>query len=289
MKNKYNLRKLIREALSELKLINETMSLYVKDYVPPARTDSIETLCHHLLQKIISPYLDKLPQDQQDYFKKNGVGFYDTLIPDGSAQYGNSIGIINFYISGFTSKTLRIILLALSEELKRLGIKIGSMKREQSRMYKSQVIRIPIVSNQTKYEGPNGITFANSNAYHIFNNILQYEGIHNFKMNAAELKQRIDMALNDKGWISKHQLPDKIINPQLLPSQGEEWKDSTEDATDDDFENPHNAWLQSLGNQMGTTLHSFGMSEEDIKLRLKEIWKFADWAVKNGFQEIYVT
>ena len=280
MKNCHNLRQLIREALSEIKPLNESMTLYIQNYDFQPRKDQLLSLCDHLLQEVLRPILNNLPKDQQEYFRKNGIGFYETIVPDGSSSIYSPTGIINFYVSGLMSNSLRQALTGILRELKKLGIQWGPLKKEDSNMFKSQVIRIPIVKNKHIYNGPPEITFSNRNAYHIFHEVLQYPGEHTFTMNAQELKQRIDLAFGDKNWIEKHQISDKHIEP-VAPE--DKWKDETPVS-----DNPGDQAFQDLSNKGGMNIYSFGLNDQAIRDRLYAIWQFADWAIKHGFTELYV-
>ena len=256
----------------------EGMSVMVKGY-NPKRFDNLNDICNHLLGKIIGPIVNNLPDDQKAYFQKNGVQYYETIVPDGSYyEKEGPTGIINFYISGFMSQVQQQVVKAIFDELRTLGIKWGAVKKEQSGMYKSEVIRIPVVTNDNFYVGPPDLHYSNQNAYLIFNKILQYEGEHSFTMNAEELKQRIMSLSHDRGWVSKHE----------RPTTGTDYSKGEEPKPTDDEENPHDKINQQLGAGLGANIINFGLNEQEIWQRLEQIYELADWATKHGYTEIDV-
>ena len=286
---KSDIKNLVRKIIKE-QLITESMSIYI-DGVNYKRLDNLLSICWDLVGRAMKPVMDKLPPDQIEYFKKNGIDYYETITPDGDG-YDKPTGIINFYISGFMTQTVQQIIKNIFNELRKLGIKWGRIKKEQSKAYKSQVIRIPIIKNDNKYSGPPETSFANVNAYQIFHNLLQYEGEHEFSMEAQELKDRIESLKGDKGWVGKHTIAPtdshaKIPEPEL---PGDEWKhaDDTPPDTDDPSHNPHMDIINQIGSGLGARIISMGMNEEDIMRRLNIVWSIADWAVKHGYKKINV-
>lgn len=284
---------LIRQYIKE-SIIVETVDVFIptakEDY---SRLDSLHHLCYYLLDKVFKPVTDKMPTDQINYFHKNGIGYYETLVPDGTfysdPQHGGhgNTGVINFYTSGFTSQTLVQILKNLFSEFRKLGIKWGKIKQDKSKMYKDQnVIRIPIIQWKTKqYQGPPELNMSNRNAHHIFKEVLQYEKYDNgISLDASELKKRILTLEHDLGWIKGHEIPNSITKTE--PSEpGEEWKNDEES----DDENPHDKIVNQIGSQMGgAIMYNMGLSEENIKERLDAILNICDWAIKNGHKHISV-
>ena len=282
------LKKLIRKIISE-QLITESMYVYV-DGVNYKRLDNLLDLSHHLLDIAVTPVAGSMPTDQMEYFRKNGVSYYETITPDGNG-YDKPTGIINFYISGFMTLTLQKILKNIFAELRRLDIKWGNIKKEQSNMYKSQVIRIPIVKNNQTYSGPPELNLSNRNAYQIFHHILQYEGENDFSMEAQELKDRIESLSGDKGWVGKHTIDKTDTHAKQPELPGDEWKhadDSPPDTKDQNY-NPHANIINKIGDEMGARIISMGLSEEDILERLNHLWQIADWAIKHGYKNIHVS
>jgi hypothetical protein len=268
------------------------MDVSVADFKSGRRLDNLNDLSWYLLDTCVKPIFSTLPPDQLDYFKKNSVPYHDMITPDGGyyIQGEGPTGIINFYISGFTSQALQKILRSIFIELRKLKIKWGNVRKEQSGVYKSQVIRIPIVKNMNTYEGPPEMHMSNVNAYHIFHNLLQYEGEYEFSMDAEELIQRINSLAHDKEWVAKNVRPTTVIKPEHPPDdEGDEWKKEEEPPPkEDDEESPHDKVAKQLMGQLGGTHYMMGLDEEGIWDRLHSIYKIAQWAVQHGYKQIYV-
>ncbi len=254
------------------------MNVMVKGVAYNRNMGDLSDVCNTLLDKVLSPIRKDLPPDQQAYFQKNGVGFYETIVPDGSyfSGAGGGTGVINFYISGLMAGTKEQVLDNVLGYLTKLGIKYDSPKVEQSGVYKSQVIRIPIVQNSNKEERPPEINLSNVNAYQIFHNVLQYEGEHNFSMPAKDLVQRIVTILkHDPDWIQKN-----VIN-----RTDSDWPEAERD--DQEIENPHLDIVKQLGSG-GARMIGMGLDADAISRRLLEILELAKWAVQKGYTEITV-
>lgn len=245
----------LREIFYTKKVINESMNLYVSG----ANYDRLETMSE-ISWKVLKPvwqYLEKLPEDQKAYYMKNRMP--ELLTPDGSS-YDDPTGIMNLYTAGLTRQALIGVMKIIFAGLKELGITWGKVKTEQSGSFKSQVIRIPILKNPHigTYKGPPELNMSNVNAYQIFHNVLQYEGEHEFSMEAKELMERIESLAHDKGWIDKNK-----INPtdSGIP-------DAEQDGNAD-LENPHMDIVNQLGSQLGgARVIGGGLDGDDIRRRL---------------------
>lgn len=261
------------EAPKIVETLNESMNIHVAG-ANYERTDKLDELVNHLLRKAISPVLHDIPEDQQNYFRKNSVGYYNMLTADGS-YYSNkdndpSKGIINLYIDGIMSQSLQKMLKGIFEELRKLGVKWGKIKKEQSGVYKSQVIRIPITDNTSKkYAGPPEVNLSNQNAILMFRDVLQYEmNDYTFTMDAKELIERIDSITHDPNWVNQNVRPTTVDKTDPEVDAADSWKD----------EPPKG----------GATIINFGVDESYIKQRLQQIRDVAEWAVKNKLNKIYV-
>lgn len=259
-------------------LLNESMNVYVQG----ANYKKLETMGEIAWtiswdgEVSIAKLLEKLPPDQLAYYKKNRAA--ELFTPDGS-YYDEPKGIMNLYTTGLTKQALVGVMQVIFKRLKELGITWGKVKTEQSGTYKSQVIRIPILNNPQAgtYAGPPEVNLANANAYQIFHNVLQYEGVHDFSMDATELMQRIDSLANDTGWIDKNK-----INPH------DSGIPDAEQDLNTDLENPHMDIVKQLG-AGGARMIGGGLSGDDIRYRLARIYGVAKWAVDHGFEKIYVS
>lgn len=248
------------------KLLTESMTTYVKD-VDYDRHDNLMDLSFKL-QRRAYMVLEKLPEDQQEYFRRNRPP--ELLTIDGDSDMDSNTGVLNLYFVGYTSKTLKEILKSVSSELKRLDIKTGRVKMEDSRSIRGKVIRIPIISNENKYHGPPVVNFSNRNAYHIFHEILQYDADDeynsSFSFKADDLKSRIEAILqHDPDWIRDNQI-------------------KSGDMSDS---NPHNAIIKQIAGN--ATIIDMGLDSDDIKQRLMALLNLANWAIKNGKSDLYVT
>ncbi len=269
---------------NKIETIEESMNVVVSG-ANYERTDRLDELVNYLQNTVVSPVLRTMTApDQIEYFHKNSVGFWNILSADGS-YYENpdadlSLGTINLYPGGITSILLRRIVVGILRQLKKLGIKWGQLKREPSGAYKiSDVIRFPIISNGSKnYQGPPELNLTNVNAYQIFHNVLQFEGEHDFTMDAKELMERIETLAHDKGWIDKN----------IIKRTDSDWPQAERD-TEEPVENPHLGVMDKIGNQMGgARMIGMGLDSEGIEQRLQAIWKIAKWAVDHGHKTISV-
>ena len=266
---------MLEESTSSKQSLHEGMNVYVKD-TDTNRFDTLYSLAWHL-QGLSYRIIDSLPADQQAYFQKNRPA--ELLTIDGTESMDSPTGVLNLYVSGYTTQTLRKILYTVMRECKRLKIKVGKLKQEQSRMYNYQVIRIPILQNdQQSYKGPPEIHLSNRNAYHIFHEILQYDATDEynamFEFDAKDLKERIEAIL-------KHD-PEWIKNNIIYGYDSNMPKDEYDDVQHD---NPHDKYIGSAFS--GAHIISAGLDEFDIIQRLMQILEIANWAIKHNKTKLY--
>lgn len=270
---------------SEVKhLIKEIIQDFLKEsmnvHIAGADYDKTETL-GELSNKLIRPvwdYISKLPEDQVAYFQKNKMP--ELLTADGDG-YFESTGTLNLYLSGLTTVSTRNVLKIILQGLKKLKIPYGPLKKEQSGRLRSEVIRIPIPKNPLAgtYAGPPELNLSNVNAYQIFHHVLQYEGEHEFSMDAEELLERIKTLAHDQGWIDQN----------TIKSTDSNWPDAERDTQD--VENPHLDMINKAfggGGKEGPRIIGGGLDADRIKSRLAEIAKIAKWAIDHGHSKIYV-
>jgi hypothetical protein len=258
-------------------VMNESMTLQIKgeDYT---RHDTLWDLSTYL-QRIAYSILDKLPEDQKAYFQKNRPA--ELLTIDGLDDMNDSKkGTLNLYYSGYTKNTLKLILKGVYMTLKKLNVQFGKFRTEQSRTFKYQVVRIPILNISSEYKGAPELNMSNRNAFHIFHNVLQYEAEDDgyyFSFTAKELRDRVESVLMyDPEWIKTHVIHKKDTD---MPDA---------EHVPDNFENPHD-WNPDSGSTKGPRLISGGLDEEDIKHRLYAIWDIAEWAIKHGKTELFAS
>lgn len=274
---KHLVKESLREAFYQKKVINESMSLYIKG----ANYDRLEDM-HEIGWKVAGPiwqFLEKLPKDQLDYFMKNRTA--ELLTPDGD-DYFKPTGILNLYTAGLTRQALIGTMKIIFDGLKKLRVTYGKVKTEQSGTWKSGVIRIPILSNphHGTYKGPPDLQMAQNNAYNIFHNVLQYEGTHDFHFKAREVIERIESLAHDQGWVDKN-----IIKPS-----DSDWPEAERDTeVEPDEENPHDDVIKQVGAGLGgARMIGGGQSADTIRYRLREVWVVAKWAIDHGFEDLYV-
>ena len=271
--------------LKDIFLLKESMTVHPKGASFDMNMSELNDVCNALLGKVLSPILHKLPPDQGKYFQKNGVGFYETIVPDGSyftphpegpGGHGG-VGIINFYISGLIANVAQEVLKAILDYLKTLNIQHGTPKKEQSGVYKSEVVRIPVTNNPNKDESPPELNLSNVNAYQIFHNLLQYEGEHSFEMPAKDLIERITTILrHDPEWIVKN----------TIARTDSDWPEAEQDPQDVD--NPHLGVINQLGSGLGARMIGMGLDADTIRERLFGLVKLAKWSIEHGSSEISV-
>ena len=195
---------------------------------------SIMDIGFELGKKVLWPILDKEMTEQElAIFRKEGMGA-ETLAPDGD-DYDKPTGILNFYISGIPEGFVSKILKGIQEHLETLGIEYGSPKGpEQSRSFKSQVIRIPIVKNlNATYEKVPELNMANRNYMLLFHTILGLVGDDDwgFAMPVETLEKAIAKFVKGSDADQMKQLNPYTITPgkhevePLMP--GDEWKEQS--------------------------------------------------------------
>jgi hypothetical protein len=175
------------------------------------------------------------------------------------------------------------------------------MKQEPSGVYKSQVIRIPVVKNDVKpLHRPPELNMANRNAFHIFKNVLQFdpddESGSSFSFSTQYLNERIQALRHDKGWVGQNQIQptDSKYEPKEPVLPGDEWKhQADEPEKEPEFDNPHDKIMHQFGTQMGDAtggvhMMSGGLDSDAIESRIAKILEIAKWAKENGYPEMYV-
>lgn len=247
-----------------------SISLYIKGYERDDRFNNLLNLSYYLNGEIWSKYLgDNL---SRNYFREFPSVSADMVItPDGD-DYSKVVGIINFYIGGIIPSKVKPILYMIIGYLESNEVKVGKVVEEKSNMYEGNVIRIPVIENSKGVKGlgsdsPPDINMSNGNAFFIFNKVLGYnrdlwdDGV----FGVSELKRRIGY------YRGEDRLPEGGENQEakLMDSEGlEEFLGNVDD----------------LSGRSGKSSYS----EEDIRRRLGEIEGVCDWAIMNGYGEIYL-
>lgn len=251
--------------------------------VPDAREEypdlhTIMDISFELSNKVLSPILHTFTPEELDYFKKNGRG-YETITIDGY-NVDAETGILNFYIVGIPPKYIPTILNSIKSHLDNLGIEVGEISDpEQSNMFKSKVIRIPIISNAaSKMEKIPELNLANRNFSVLFHNILGIVGEDEYTVNTSvnELHKKIASFITgtDADQMKKLQPytidPGKFtVDPQL---PGDEWKQQS----------LHDKVCLALGGSG----YDCGITVDQLTRYFVQLSNMVQWAKKHGYNKI---
>jgi hypothetical protein len=182
--------------------------------------------------------------------KTSAPHVHDTIVPDGN-YYASGTEVINFYTFDFDEQSINAIMSGIKYYLDEMHIKYGPFKKEKSGMHNSEVFRIPVLSLKKTNNNAPSLDLSNTNAILIFRELLGYHGEHSFMINAKELYNKIS-------------------------------------SLTDDMIKIHVRDMYSSQRPSGALSISYGLSFDDIKLRLEEIKKIALWAINNKFDQISV-
>jgi len=246
-----------------------------------------------MLEKECYKILGDLPEDQIEYFRKNRPA--ELLVPDGNADIDAPTGILNLYYSGYTKGTLNLFLEKIKKVLAEKKIKLGEVKVENSGAYKYQVIRLPIVENNSQFEGQPEVNMSNRNAYHIFKNVLGFEPEDStgssFLMTVVELEAAVNNVLkNDPNWVKDNEIKPNVTDDSNPHDQlAKDISAQLSGTGDEDDET--SAWSSdeySTDSPKGAKFYSGGLDSEQMHRRLEGIIEIIEWAKKHGFEKISV-
>lgn len=131
---------------------------------------------------------DFITIDGYDYLEKEGVlSFYTKGFPENLVD--KFIGVIKYYIEEYDGEV------------------VGPERKEQSRMYDSQVVRIPLRLQEELEGGPPEMNMSNSNARVLLCDILGYRSdiLEDYpRLNANELLMKIEMIEDNDYVIGKN-------------------------------------------------------------------------------------
>jgi len=276
--NKSNQSNLINSITGKLLKI-ASMNVYVQDFQYPTELNTLNDIARHAETKL--PFNTLSEEEKKNFISQRTP---EVVTIDG-LDVDSTSGIINFYTAGLNPTRVEEFLDSILSSLKQAGAEnIGELKREKSKMFKSDVIRIP-VGSITKKEvvKPPELNMANANATHIFQGILKYQFGEGSLVNidANDLIKRIDYYLGEK---QLPETPNRGLEQKLVP-----WKEG-----DDEYQkintlmgpmkefNPVDQAAPSL------TIYHGGYDDPQVRQRLQEIKRIAQWALKNGYQKIAV-
>ena len=241
----------------DVDVVYEGVSVFIPD-MTDRRLNTILDLCFFLQDKVLVPIIDKqFTQEEKNTFREIGLAG-ETFAPDGDS-FDKETGTINFYISGIPNRLMKTFLEAIKYYLTDEGIQIGSFKGpEQSRTYKSQVIRIPVLKGVTQ-DRPPDLSMTYGTAQVIFKDLLGFNDARldqedpSFTVPAKELLRQVEMVEDNDYKIQQLVTPDKTEKGR------------------------------------GATIHQFGLKEDWIRNILRMLKEIAEWAIKNDYTNVAVT
>lgn len=273
MNRKY-LRQLIRECLHEV--LNESVTVSVSgahQEFPDLAT--VHDIAWAIMHKSLQP-LERLSGDQKEFFQQNRVP--EILAPDGN-DFDKPTGILNFYIAGIPNDTVLEMIKLIKQQLDNMGIEYGRFKGEQSGMYKSKVIRIPILKNPwSESERVPELNMANRNYMVLFRDVLKLVGDDDwsFSFPVETVEKALQPFLKGTDTSQMQQLEPYTINPSQREVEprlpGDEWKPET----------PDDAILQALGGKG----YDMGLSIDQLTRYIIQLNNIVQWAKLKGFKTI---
>ena len=202
--------------------------------------------------------LNSMSPEQKAVFQKYRRS--EILAPDGDS-FDEPTGTINFYVQGIPKEVIRQILKNIKEQLDNLGgLTVGKIFVNRSNMNKSPVIRIPIVKNDNKYQGPPEFNVSNSSAHKIFSDMLGFhspdEGT-SYSMSVDELEQQLK-PWNNASDIDQMNQMSQHTSPMTIDKDG------------------------------GATMIHSGYDEERLYHYIQSLNDIVTWAKQHGYKKIVV-
>ena len=206
------------------------------------------------MSKIVNKTWFKLTDEEREKIKVRPV-----VTSDGDDHFEKE-GTINFYTSGWKDEDVQEISDGLKKFMDSKNVKHGPFRLDRSGVYDSSVIRIPILQMPVEKEGnnPPEMNLSNTNAIALFRDVLGFEfdqTLSGFSIPAFELLKAIEDLNEPKG-------QDKI--------------------------DIHSRDAYQTKRKDGPTMIHGGQDRNDILRKLNVVRKIAQWAIKNGHQEISV-
>ena len=230
-----------------------SMSVYVSDYESPAKKDDLLSVSFIIMDKFFkSDIYNQMSEFEKAYYLKNQVSNFIT--PDGD-DFDKPTGIMSVYLKGFPERLITDIINFVSKMLIDDGFRLGQGKVEKSRMYDSNVARIPIIANphvNKNNDTPPELNMANMNANIVLGKVLGYD------TSEGELEITIFDLLNR---ISK-------VTPEQIEAN----------------ERP---WSREWGNGKVESLEG-AYTAEQIKASIDKLKEIAEWAMSHGYKRLSV-
>jgi hypothetical protein len=178
--------------------ITEGMSVNVVGHSESDVIRDLDSICHQIQSKLVSPLWAKLPKENKEQIQKLGGLHHGTVTPDG-AYYSDGHQVINLYTEGWPDEFVSKLISGLKYYLDSFKVKYGQFKQETSGMFGGGVIRVPILSFDKTKNVPPPLHLNNLNAKLIFSDILglnySEEG---FEIAPEELVFKIDSYEREK-------------------------------------------------------------------------------------------
>ena len=233
--------------------ISESMDVSVSGHVAD-RSDRDLLSLSHSMGNVVNKTWFKLTDEEREKIKVRPV-----ITSDGDDHFEKE-GTINFYTAGWKDEDIQEISDGLKRFMDSKNIKYGPFRSDRSGVYDSNVIRIPILQMPMEKEGnnPPEMNLSNTNAITLFRDVLGFEfdaNDYGFSIPAFELLKAIEDLNEPNG-------QDKI--------------------------DIHSRDAYQTKRKDGPTMIHGGQDRNDILRKLNVVRKIAQWAIKNGHQEISV-
>lgn len=144
--------------------LRESMSVYVDGHDHQNDINDLDDIANQIKKKVLYPAWDKLTPEDQENVKKGGSAQHSMITPDGD-YYGDGKLLINFYSAGWPEQMLPNIINGIKYFLDEMKVKYGPFETNQSGMYNSPVVRIPILQFNATENSPPLLNLSNVNAY----------------------------------------------------------------------------------------------------------------------------
>lgn len=231
----------------------ESMSVYVQGYDYQDDINDLDDVANSLKRKVLYPAWEKLSKEQQEMVEKGGSGQHSMIVPDGDYYADSKNQVINFYTAGWPHDMVPGLIQGIKYYLDEMRIKYGQFKIDDSGMFDSEVVRIPVLQYSTSKNSPALLNLSNDNAMVIFRDLLKFpeESGGFVDISPADLYRKIETL--EKDMIDIH-----ARDPYSSQQKG------------------------------GATYISGGLSSEGIASRLEQLKQIAKWALDNHYDQMYV-
>lgn len=254
-----------------------SMTLYIEDFPYTNDLTKLGNLTYEAT-RILYPYIKEFLNDQQ--FKSwSDKTHTEWFTPDGDDYFKNT-GIINLYLPTLSQEQIDLVTQTAKNILQKLNVEVSKTKQDISSAYGFNTVRFLINKNNNKAPiAPPEISLANTNAYHIFRDILGYQedlwDAGSFDL--EELKKRIIYFLGETQYKENDPQKVKEFGQDILvglmgkPIEGEEWKSN------------------NIGDMLSGRSGVSSYTQDQTRTRLNQILEFCNWALSKGFKKAYVT